>query len=360
MCSPTPPAAPDYLGAAQAQGDANLKAATQTSQLNNPNVINPYGTQTYYAGNPNDAKGYEQSLIAELQAAQAAVPRWGENYASYAAPAGPNQSERTAENYRNLDRQASERVAKAQQALEAFRAGGGVVPQDVGRPTMVQTLSPEQQKLYDQQMQTNGLLGNLAIQGATSLGDVIGKNVDLSGVPKAPADYQTLRSQVIDAMLQRPTEDYARAVDQKQSDLIAAGIRPGSKAYDDQMQLLQRGMNDARTQAAVNAGTLTTQAFQTDSERRRQAIGELLTQRQVPLNEITALMSGSQVSNPFSIPGYAQNAQVQAAPVFAAANAAGNYATDVYNAKQAYNGQLMSGLFGLAGAGVSAGLPLMG
>ena len=89
------------------------------------------------------------------------------------------------------------------------------------------------------------------------------------------------------------------------------------------MQLLQRGLNDANTQAAVNSGVLTSQAYQMDQDRQKQAITEMLAQRQVPLNEITALMSGSQVSNPFSTPGFAQNAQVGATPVFAAQQATG-------------------------------------
>jgi hypothetical protein len=89
-----------------------------------------------------------------------------------------------------------------------------------------------------------------------------------------------------------------------------------------------------------------------DSQRRREAIGELLAQRQVPLNEITALMSGSQVSNPFSMPGYAQNAQVAPAPMFAATQAAGDWAGDMYNARAAQAGNLQSGLFGLGGAGM--------
>ena len=126
-----------------------------------------------------------------------------------------------------------------------------------------------------------------------------------------PDAYSTLCKQT------RPKEDYARVQDQKQSDLIAAGMRPGTKAYDDQMQPLQRGLNGANTQTAVNSGVLTSQAYQMDQDRRKQAITEQLAQRQVPLNAITALMSSSQVSNPFWTPGYAQNAQVGAAPVFA-------------------------------------------
>lgn len=46
MCTPNSPPPPDYTGAAQAQGAANKDAAIASSQLSNPNVSNPYGTQT--------------------------------------------------------------------------------------------------------------------------------------------------------------------------------------------------------------------------------------------------------------------------------------------------------------------------
>lgn len=40
------PPAPDYVGAANAQGAANKDAAIATAQLSNPNITNPYGSQT--------------------------------------------------------------------------------------------------------------------------------------------------------------------------------------------------------------------------------------------------------------------------------------------------------------------------
>ena len=40
------PDPPDYAAAAVAQGKASLEAARATAKLNNPNIINPYGTQT--------------------------------------------------------------------------------------------------------------------------------------------------------------------------------------------------------------------------------------------------------------------------------------------------------------------------
>lgn len=276
MCAPSPPPPPDYAGAAAAQGAANKEAAIASSNLNNPNVINPYGTQTFTEGvNPGD------------------------------------------------------------------------------RPTLTQTFSPEQQALYEQSVKTKGLLGGLGEQGATSLQGIVGKQLDLSGAP-AVGGYDDTRKKVIDAMMSRTNEDYAQQTDQANSDLVAAGIRPGTKAYADRMQAIERSRNDARQQAEVAGGNAASQAFNTDTQRRKDAIAEILSQRGVPLNEITALMSGSQVSNPFAVPGVAQNANIAPAPVFGAANAAGQYGTDVYNADVGANNAMMKGLFGLGSAAILA------
>lgn len=212
------------------------------------------------------------------------------------------------------------------------------------RLTLTQAFSPSQQALFDQANATKLKLSELSGQGADALQGVVGKAVNFSGAPSVPGDYSTLRNQTIDAMMARPKEDYARAQDQKQSDLIAAGIRPHTKAYADQMQLLQRGLNDANTQAGVNAGALTSQAYQMDADRRKQSITEQLAQRQTPSTK-SRPMSGSQVSNPFSTPGYAQNAQVGAAPVFAATQATGKWGRDNYNAQAKQADNMQGGLF---------------
>jgi hypothetical protein len=276
MGKPSPPPAPDYTGAAQAQGAANLDAAVAGSNLNNPNVNSPYGTTTYTPG---------------------------------------------------------------------------ATPSD--RPTMTQTFSPEQQALYNQNTATQLQLGQLGQQGTSALQGVVGKSVDFSGAPTT-GSYDDTRKKVTDAMMGRANEDYGKATDQNNSSLVAAGIRPGSKAYADAQQMIERSHNDARQQAEIAGGNAASQAYGMDSDRRKQAITEYLAQRQVPLNEITALMSGSQVSNPFSTPGYAQNAQVQAAPMYQATSDLSNFQSDLYNQKMGMYGNTMSGLFGLGGAAVGA------
>lgn len=310
MCAPTPPAAPDYLGAAQAQGAANVEVARTGSRLNNPNIINPYGTQTVSYGGFDQA-GYDRAM---------------QEFNRFAPTFDPVTGRQT-------------NTAPIQPTREQF-----AISQDT--PTVRQTFSPEQQALYEQSTRTKQLLGGLGEQGATALQGVVGQSVDFSGAPQT-GSYDTTRQRVIDAYMSRANEDYGRATDQTNSDLIAAGIRPGTKAYADRQQMNERARNDAYQQAEIQGGNAAAQAYGVDEARRRQAITEQLAQRQTPLNEVTALLSGSQVSNPFTMPGYAATAQPQSAPIFGATTAAGNYASDLYNAQAAQQGNLAQGLFGL-------------
>lgn len=64
MSKPDPPATPDYVGAAKAQGVANAEAARASAKLSNPNVDNPYGSQriTYGINGDPDQVMINQTL----------------------------------------------------------------------------------------------------------------------------------------------------------------------------------------------------------------------------------------------------------------------------------------------------------
>lgn len=106
-------------------------------------------------------------------------------------------------------------------------------------------------------------------------------------------------------------------------------------------------------QAAANAAQAQDfnqrlQAAQFGNTALQQSLAQQLALRNQPLNEITALMSGSQVQMP-QFQGYT-GANVGAAPVFGAAQAQGDFAQKNYaNQMAGYNNQ-MSGLFGLGGS----------
>lgn len=321
ICAPSPPPAPDYAGAAAAQGQANKEAAIASSKLNNPNVVNPYGTQKWTEGAPGrtfDQNAYQTSLDS-----------WNQARANLTPDADGNMPN----------------IGEAPNAQDFW------VTSDIGRPTLTQEFSPEQKALYDKNVKTQGILGDIGITGAQSLNQVIGKNLDLSGAPQV-GSYDELRKGLLGSMAARADEDYGLQRDKANSDLIAAGIRPGTKAYQDRMQAIERSRNDARTQAEVNAGNMVNQAFNTDTQRRKDAIAEMLTQRQTPLNEINALLSGSQVANPFAVPGAAQNANVQPAPIFGATQAQSGYDQSVHQGEVAGANSKMQG--GMAAAATVA------
>lgn len=69
MGKPKAPPAPDYVGAANAQGAANVEAARASSKLSNPNIYNPYGQQIVtYDPNDPDRPTVTQTLTPEGKA----------------------------------------------------------------------------------------------------------------------------------------------------------------------------------------------------------------------------------------------------------------------------------------------------
>ena len=106
-----------------------------------------------------------------------------------------------------------------------------------------------------------------------------------------------------------------------------------------QAALQSQGFNQA--QAAAN--------FQ--NAQRQAALQEQLALRALPLNEVAAIMSGAQVQMP-QFQAY-QGAEVGAAPIFGATQAAGNFAQQNYaNQTAAYNAKM--GMYGQLGGAVGA------
>ena len=106
----------------------------------------------------------------------------------------------------------------------------------------------------------------------------------------------------------------------------------------------QAAQNSAQAQQFNQA----LQAAQFGNTAQQQALAQQLQLRNQPLNEISALMSGSQIQLP-QFQGYT-GANVAAAPVFQATQAGAQDAMARYNAQQAGANALTSGLFGLGGA----------
>ena len=285
------PPTPDYAGAAVAQGAANLESARATAKLSNPNMYTPYGT----------------SLV------------------SYEG--------------------------------------------DV--PTVRQTLTPTAQKTLEAQQNVDLSLSNLAQKGTGIASGVLDKpfsfsgpavqtSLDLSNVAKMPVNAGMTGQEAIMARLE---PSLAKQRVSTETQLINQGLRPGTEAYNNAIQLLGQQENDARTQAALTGINLDTsanaqgynqalQSGQFGNTAQQQMLAQAIQQRQMPLNEINALTSSAQIENP-QFQSYT-GANVAAAPVFAGAQAQGQFEQNKYNQQVAQSNAMTQGLFSLAGAGAGA------
>ncbi len=328
------PDTPDYAAAAREQGQANLEAARATAKLNNPNIVNPYGTQTVtYGGGPPsfDQSGFDRAMLAYEE-------QLSKHKSSLPSASNLNILGRSV--YGNLNTNSGQLPAPIAPDRNSYYRSTG--DQDIG--TVTQTLSPDEQDIYDKNVEQRKNIGDVGISGSESLKDVIGKQIDFSGAPKIGNSEET-RRKVFDALMSRVNEDTGNQRQQSNSDLIAAGIRPGTKAYDDARHQIDRGYNDARGNAEINAGNAAVQQSNLDSRNRQQYISELLAQRQTPLNEISALLSGTQVNNPFAGNlGYQAGANVQPAPIFGAAQQQGGASLTSFNANQASANSTQNGI----------------
>lgn len=197
-------------------------------------------------------------------------------------------------------------------------------------------------------------------------GAVFGGGFGTGAVPSAIDDAS--RRRVEEAILSRLEPQFRQDSDRMRNQLLSSGLEVGSPAYTSELDRLAREQNDARMQAILSGGqeesrqvgmnaNLQGQAFsqglqgaQFDNATRQQMLAELLMQRNTPLNELNALRTGSQVSMP-QFGGYYTN-NAQAAPIFDAATAQGNY--DLTRAQQEQSGfnSMLGGLATLGGAGI--------
>jgi hypothetical protein len=168
----------------------------------------------------------------------------------------------------------------------------------------------------------------------------------LRALRSSPATSTNYRNQVEQGLNSRLEPQLARDENATRARLANSGLTQGSAAWNQEMDRLGRQANDARTQVMLASGGEARAAGGYQNQTRQQYIGEKMQERNQPLNEITALMSGGQVQQPGS-PNWAGYG-------VAAPDLAGNIYQS-YNQQQAQNNATMGGLFGLGGT-IAGGL----
>lgn len=222
--------------------------------------------------------------------------------------------------------------------------------------SVTQTLSPEQQGLYDVSTRLAQQYGDI---GETQLGAVrstLEQPFSLEGFGAAPTINEDIRRSTMESILARQQPEMARARAQKQTELANMGFVEGTEGYDQAMGELNRREVDLGLAADVQAGNEMARMFGLESSARDRLINEDLMQRTQPLSELSAFMSGSQPTAPSFLPTPQGSI---AAPDFMGAQYASAGAQNAAN-MNAYNQAVgtqqanLQGLYGLGAAGLGA------
>jgi len=179
-------------------------------------------------------------------------------------------------------------------------------------------LSPQQKQIKAQTDAASLNLGELANKQSGFLKNYLSGSFDVDAAAE---------KKLYDLGAARLDPRFAQDEETLRSRLIASGIRPGTAQFDQQMQQFGQTKNDAYNQLALNG--------------RQQALSEALAQRNQPINEISALLSGSQVQQPQFV--NTPQTGVAGTDYIGAVN-------NKYNADVASSNAAMGGLFGLLSA----------
>lgn len=219
-----------------------------------------------------------------------------------------------------------------------------------GTWTQTTTLSPEQQRLFDLNNQTNTGMAETGLAALGSTRDMFETPLDFSGLGEYK-NYDDFRQGIMDNMLTRSNTQIGQDREAMAAQLIAQGIPRGSEAFDREMTRLDQKQTDARQQAELAATQQTGQMVSQADQIRNQKIKEILTQRQNPLNELNAFRTGTQVQSP-QFSAVPQQQTTLGPDYMGATTAEGNWNLAGWNADQAQNNAIMSGLFGLGSAAI--------
>lgn len=288
-----PPPAPDYTQAAEKTAQSSQEAQTRADWTNRPTQITPWGTQSW-------------------SAEKAVDPATG---------------------------------------------------QPITQWTGTTTLSPDQQKALDDQMSiqsgrsdiAQGMMGRL--RSATEQPFNWNNMTPTAGVPATGDDT---RQRVERGLLERMRPENQFQQQALEAQLGNMGLSRGSPAWNREMQRLQDQQQREQFNALEQGGVeqqrqfgMNTQAAEYQNRLRQQQIAEQIQQRNMPLNELNALLTGQQVGMP-TMPSFNTSQSAGGANYNLAAQNQYNAGMDAFNAKQQQQQGMMSGISSIAGLGMMA------
>jgi hypothetical protein len=366
-----PPPAVDYAAQALAQGQANKDTAVAQARLNNPNIYNPYGSQVY--SGPDDGSG-RGTLTQTLSPAEQAKLD-AQNQAQLGLAGILNKS------IPNIDKVLSSPFGLSGSAVEGYVPGtepgraqtsadwasagpvqkgldfsgvSGIPRADAGVRDLVS------QSMYDQgahfldpqfKQQQQQLDSTLANQGIVrNPGDnTAWQNEQDSLERQREGAYGDLRDRSIVAggnAMQQLFQMGLGAHQQGVSDIGAQG-QFANQAQQQSFNDILNAMQASNSGIGLQGQLASNQAGLTNAGRA-QNYSEYAQNKTLPLNMITALLSGSQVNNP----QYQATTptSITAPPIMQGAQLQGQANTAASNANAGMMGSLLGGI-GQIGAG---------
>jgi hypothetical protein len=231
---------------------------------------------------------------------------------------------------------------------------------DIGSPErrQVTELNDTGQQTFDNQQQIGNTLSGYGQQlaGEVAKGP---SQFSLDGLPSAPweQDLAAGAKAVEDATYQRGADlmrpEFDRQQEALRTQLANQGLTEGSEAYTTEMNRMTDSQNRALSDlslASVGAGRAEqSRLFSLGSAGRSQALGEQLTERTQPMNELAALLQGAPAIQLPQGVGTAQYS-VQPGDVQGATQSAYQGALNNYNQGMAANNAMAGNIFGLGGS----------
>ncbi len=139
-----------------------------------------------------------------------------------------------------------------------------------------QEYSPTQQAIYDTSNQTKQNIATIGRDQSQRIGSLLGTPVNISN--------EATEARLFDLGRKRLDPQFQRDEESLRTRLANSGIRQGSAAWDAEFGRFGESKNDAYNSLLLSG--------------RGQAVQEAMAERNQPINEISALLSGSQVSQP--------------------------------------------------------------
>lgn len=185
---------------------------------------------------------------------------------------------------------------------------GGLPAQNIPQYTANTTLSPTGQKLFDLESSLKLGLGNQAQSTLGQVQNATAAPVDFSSAPKAynEADLLQNRDAVTNAMYSRAKSmldpQFQQQQDSLDTNLVNRGFALNTPGYNTAQgnfdRTKQAAYGDARDRAILAGGDEQSRLFGMGQADRQRAIQELLLQRQLPMTELSSLMTGAAPAMP--------------------------------------------------------------